>query len=126
LVDDDPIVLRALQRLLTAARPHWRIDAAERVESAMTLASNQRYDVVVTDLHMPGLDGLALLERLRLEQPKAWRVVHSSHIESFCEARVTDVAHALIAKPGRPNELLETLDALLARRDEQRDSANGG
>ncbi|HXK17430.1 MAG TPA: response regulator, partial [Polyangiaceae bacterium] len=50
LVDDDPIVLRALRRLLLGARPGWEIDMAESAEAALLLIESKSYDVVVTDL----------------------------------------------------------------------------
>src|SRR5882672_6883913 len=80
LVDDDPIVLRALRRLLLGARPGWEIDMAESVEAALSLIDGKAYDVVVTDLHMPVLGGMTLLTRLKSEHPSVMRVIHSSHV----------------------------------------------
>jgi PleD family two-component response regulator len=65
LVDDDPIVLRALRRLLLGGRPGWEIDVAESGDAALSRLESKTYDVVVTDLHMPGLDGVTLLGRLK-------------------------------------------------------------
>jgi CheY-like chemotaxis protein len=123
LVDDDPIVLRAIRRLLLGARPGWEIDMAESVDAALTLAEGKTYDVVVTDLHMPVLDGVALLQRLKTEQPTVMRVIHSSHVESLAPDRVQDLAHAVLAKPGRPDELVVVLEwAIAQRRSRVRDS----
>lgn len=123
LVDDDPIVLRALRRLLLGARPTWEIDMAESVDAAVGLLETKIYDVVVTDLHMPVLDGIALLRRLKKEQPSLMRVVHSSHIESMTAEQADEFAHAVLAKPGRPDELVLILDwAIEQRRRTVRDS----
>jgi len=123
LVDDDPIVLRALRRVLLGARPGWEIDMAESVGSALLLLRRKTYDVVVTDLHMPVLDGIALLRRLKKEQPSLMRVVHSSHIESMTAEQADEFAHAVLAKPGRPDELVLILDwAIEQRRRSMRDS----
>ena len=125
LVDDDPIVLRALRRLLLGARPGWEIDMAESAEAALVLLESKTYDVVVTDLHMPVLDGLALLNRLKTEQPSLMRVIHSSHVESLSPDETQEVAHAVLAKPGRPDELVVVLEwAIDQRRRRQRDSVN--
>jgi CheY-like chemotaxis protein len=126
LVDDDPIVLRALRRLLLGARPVWEIAVAESVEAAVAVLATKTYDVVVTDLHMPVLDGIALLRRLKKEQPELMRVVHSSHIESLTAEQADEFAHAVLAKPGRPDELVQILDwAIDQRRRRLRDSAAG-
>lgn len=123
LVDDDPIVLRALRRVLLGARPTWEIDMAESVDAAMSLLGAKTYDVVVTDLHMPVLDGIALLRRLKKEQPSLMRIVHSSHIESMTAEQADEFAHAVLAKPGRPDELVQILDwAIDQRRRRVRDS----
>jgi CheY-like chemotaxis protein len=125
LVDDDPMVLRALRRLLLGARPIWEIAMAESVEAAVGLLATKTYDVVVTDLHMPVLDGISLLRRLKKEQPEVMRVVHSSHIESLTAEQADEFAHAVLAKPGRPDELVVILDwAIDQRRRRLRDSAN--
>jgi two-component system response regulator PilR (NtrC family) len=123
VVDDDPIVLRALRRLLLGARPGWQIDMAESGEAALSLLESKTYDVVVTDLHMPGFDGVGLLGRLKTEHPNVMRVVHSSHVESLTSEQAQDLAHAVLTKPGRPDELVVVLEwALAQRRKQVRDS----
>lgn len=123
VVDDDPIVLRAIRRLLLAARPGWEIDMAESVEAALQLVETKTYDVVVTDLHMPVLDGLALLTRLKSEHSSIMRVIHSSHVESLSPEQAQELAHAVLSKPGRPDELVVVLEwALDQRRRSVRDS----
>lgn len=116
VVDDDPIVLRAIRRLLLGARPGWEIDVAERGDAALQLLDSRGYDVVVTDLHMPVLDGVALLARLKLEQPTVMRVIHSSHVESLAPGLAEQLAHAVLTKPGRPDELVVVLDWALEQR----------
>jgi DNA-binding NarL/FixJ family response regulator len=125
LVDDDPIVLRALRRLLLSARPGWEIDMAENGDAALLLLQSRAYDVVVTDLHMPVLDGIALLTRLKAEQPSLMRVIHSSHIESLTPEQTQQLTHVALAKPAGPDELALALDwALDQRRRRLRDSVN--
>lgn len=123
LVDDDPIVLRALRRLLLGARPGWEIDMAESGQAALSLLESKTYDVVVTDLHMPVVDGVTLLGRLKTEQPNVMRVIHSSHVESLSAEQAQDLGHAVLTKPGRPDELVVVLEwALAQRRKQPRDS----
>jgi DNA-binding NtrC family response regulator len=123
LVDDDPIVLRALRRLLLGGRPGWEIDMAESVEAALVLLEARSYDVVVTDLHMPTVDGVTLLQRLKTEQPTLMRVIHSSHVESLTPEQAQELAHAVLTKPGRPDELVVVLEWAIAQRHKRlRDS----
>lgn len=125
LVDDDPLVVRALRRLLLAARPGWEIDTAESGEAGVELARHTRYDVVVTDLHMPKSSGVVFLEWLKAEQPDVVRVIHSSHVEALPAEVAPQLAHAVLTKPCRPDEPLLILDwALDQQRRRPRDSVN--
>lgn len=123
LVDDDPYVLRALRRLLVGARPNWVIHMAESVDAAFTLLASATYDVAVTDLQMPVHDGVSLLGRLKEEHPTLMRVIHSSHVESLAQDQLQELAHAVVAKPSRPEELLEVLEWAVGERSRRvRDS----
>ena len=115
-VDDDPIVLRALRRLLLGARPGWEIDLAESGDAALGLLEARTYDVVVTDLQMPVIDGMTLLRRLKTEQPSVMRVIHSSHVESLLPGQADELANAVLTKPGRPDELVLVLDWAIDQR----------
>ncbi|MEM9460759.1 MAG: response regulator [Myxococcota bacterium] len=67
LVDDEPKVLEALGRCL--AHHHEITLASSGHEALAVLHDNDRFDVVVCDLVMPGLDGVALIERIRAQYP---------------------------------------------------------
>lgn len=124
LVDDDPYVLRALRRLLVGARPDWVIDVVESADAAFSLLAGATYDVAVTDLQMPVHDGVSLLRRLKEEHPTLMRVIHSSHVESLEPDHLRELAHAVVAKPSRPEELIEVLEQAVSERSRRaRDSA---
>jgi DNA-binding NtrC family response regulator len=109
LVDDDPVVLRSLRRLVLAAHPRWEIDTAEGVDLALKLLELRDHDVVVTDLQMPELDGMVLLERLKSERPWVTRVIHSSHVESLAPG-AAELAQIVIPKPCSARALLSALE----------------
>ncbi len=123
VVDDDPVVLRALRRMLLGAEPGWEIDVASSGDAALSLLASRAYDVVVTDLQMPRLDGVALLARLKAEQSTLMRVIHSSHVESLAPGLADELAHAVLTKPVKPEELVSVLAwAVEQRRQQLRDS----
>lgn len=78
LVDDSPLTLRLLQRGLATFRDIAVIGTAADGEAALTLIEQTDPDVVCTDLHMPGLDGLGLVRRLMAYRPKPIIVVSSA------------------------------------------------
>src|SRR5213595_1351866 len=63
VVDDEPLIRRLIRRALVTAR----IDVAEARDGLQALSAIEReqVDLVITDVRMPGLSGLGLLERLR-------------------------------------------------------------
>src|SRR3989337_3575900 len=63
VVDDDKVVLGAVCKAL---RPdNYAIDTAQSADEALKLLSESSYRLVITDLMMPGMDGLELLQRIR-------------------------------------------------------------
>lgn len=108
-VDDDPYVLAALRRLFRANG--WRILTAGRVQEALALLAAEPVDIVLSDLHMPGADGLELLERVGRGWPQTARVVLTGRAEAalLIEAINRGRPHGCIAKPWNDDEMVATL-----------------
>src|SRR2546430_91493 len=66
LIDDDPKVRQMLEALLC---DDHECHTADRAEQAIELIEFQKYDVVITDVSMPGLGGLEVLRRIKQRQP---------------------------------------------------------
>jgi DNA-binding NtrC family response regulator len=113
LVDDDPAVIRALWRILHRQRPEYQVNTAASAAQALEALSELSYDVVVTDLQMPG-GGDAVLDALARFYPETARVVHSSQLESSDTVRARD-AHVILAKPARESEIVSGVDRALQR-----------
>ncbi|WP_341675267.1 sigma 54-interacting transcriptional regulator [Niveibacterium sp. SC-1] len=77
LVDDDPDLLRLLSIRLRANG--FAVTPVEDGDSALAAAAASRPDVVVTDLRMPGLDGVALFDSLRRTHPTLPVIVLTAH-----------------------------------------------
>ena len=65
LVDDDRSLLNTLVSLLRLERPEWEVGTANSGEEALSSLRAQRPDLLVSDIQMPGLDGLGLLSVVR-------------------------------------------------------------
>lgn len=63
VVDDDVLMLTACRRVLQAS--NCSVDKAESVSEALRKLDEASYDVVVSDIYMPGADGLSLLQQIR-------------------------------------------------------------
>ncbi|MFA5506488.1 MAG: response regulator [Vulcanimicrobiota bacterium] len=73
VVDDDELVRASLE--LEAEEAGYRVATAADGFSALELARFQRFDLVVCDIRMPGMDGLEVIEQLKKSQPHAGYIV---------------------------------------------------
>ncbi len=67
VVDDDPVVGKSFNRVL--AQKGYVVVTAANAQEALTKVQEGEYDVVFTDIKMPGMSGIELAERLRIERP---------------------------------------------------------
>jgi HD-like signal output (HDOD) protein/ActR/RegA family two-component response regulator len=104
-VDDDACVLAGVADSLRRSPARWETRFALGGEAALDLIGAERFDVIVCDLGMPRVDGLAVLERAREQQPDAVRIVLSGGAGPGAALEVTRVAHRYIAKPYREDDL---------------------
>ena len=98
-VDDEPRILEGLQRMLRPLRREWETAFAPGGEAAMALMQAHPFDVIVSDMRMPGMDGAALLTLVREHYPQVVRIVLSGHTEMSTALRAVPVAHQFLAKP---------------------------
>lgn len=115
LVDDDPGVIRGLWRTLRHCQPNLQINTAGSASQALAAIAELNYDVVITDLQMPGGGGRAVLEELIAHHPETGRVVHSSQLESADMERIRSLSHVILAKPVTEGELMEAIELALQR-----------
>jgi len=112
LVDDETPVLNGLRRAISALRPHWHIHVAENGDEAVRYLQHEPCDLVVTDLEMPGLDGLGLLGWIQREFPNVARLVHSSSLV-WPANEIASVAQDALRKPARPAEVVHAIERAL-------------
>jgi CheY-like chemotaxis protein len=74
IVDDDPALLQALPEALRRRMSEVTVDTAESAAAALDRIAARDYDANVTDIKMPGMDGLALLDETRTRRPETPRV----------------------------------------------------
>jgi putative nucleotidyltransferase with HDIG domain len=98
-VDDDPRVLGALEILLRRNRERWDMTFAVSGEAALDKLQAECFDVIVSDMRMPGIDGAALLSRVQEEYPQMLRIVLSAYSDLESVLRVVPVAHQFMTKP---------------------------
>jgi HD-like signal output (HDOD) protein/ActR/RegA family two-component response regulator len=98
-VDDEGRILEELRRMLRPQRHEWEMAFARSGHAALALMEASPFDVIVSDMRMPGMDGAALLAHVREAYPQVVRIILSDHTELSTALRVVPVAHQFLAKP---------------------------
>jgi len=110
-VDDEVRVLEAIERVLFELETDWETTFLNSGELALTELARVPYDVLISDLRMPGMDGVTLLTRVAELYPRIVRIVLSGHSDEEAALKMVHVAHQFLAKPCAA----ETLHEVIAR-----------
>lgn len=113
-VDDEPAILSGLRSLLHRQRDVWDMEFAPGGEEALAMLEASRFDVVVSDMRMPKIDGAQLLTIIQERWPATCRIVLSGHAEREAMLRVLPVMHVFLAKPCDPKTLRSAIARCLA------------
>jgi HD-like signal output (HDOD) protein len=116
-VDDDGSILSGLRLALRADRPRWEMRFASSGEEALEALEVCPADVVVSDMRMPGMDGVELLKRVREHWPRTARVVLSGYADLAAVARASSFAHQYLLKPCDAGVLRAVLERACALQD---------
>ena len=109
-VDDEPKILEGLQRMLRPQRQEWEMAFAPGGEAALAMLEAEAFDVVVSDMRMPGVDGAKLLETVREKYPGMLRVILSGYTEMEASFRAVPVAHQFLLKPCNADALRAAIE----------------
>lgn len=116
LVDDEPLIRETLTEYLTAEGLH--VVACGCAEEALERARASRFDVVLCDVQLPGMDGLELLERVRQISPETLFLLITAYatVENAVEAFHRG-AHDYLIKPMLLDEVLVKIRRLMEHRE---------
>lgn len=109
IVDDDPSLLRLLGIRLSAAG--YNVESAANAKIALGRLQNFIPQVVISDLRMEGMDGMALFEQIRIQHPNIPVVIMTAHgtIPDAINATKQGV-FSFLTKPFESQELLDTVE----------------
>jgi len=115
-IDDEPRVLDALRRLLRGERAQWEMTFAGGVDAALEVLGEAPHDAVVSDINMPGRDGLELLRAMRADENTRDIpvVILTGNGEQDMKRRALDLgATDLLNKPVDRDDLIARLRSVL-------------
>ena len=116
VVDDDPVVGKSIDRILSS-RGYAVISAAGGEEAMQRLASED-YDVVYTDIKMPGMSGLEVARHIRESRPWLPVVIVTGYGNDANEAEAREIGvSGFLRKPLSPDMVESTADELTRKPD---------
>jgi putative nucleotidyltransferase with HDIG domain len=115
-VDDEPKVLQGLERMLRGLRSEWTMKFVAGGPEALTAMETEKFDVIVTDMRMPGMNGVQLMEQVVERHPHVIRIALSGHAERDVVVKAVRLAHQYLSKPCEGDFLKEKLTQALRLR----------
>ena len=121
LIDDDPGLLLALPDTLRSRLHGCIVDTADDPDVALQLVQDKPYDAIISDIRMPGMDGVALTMKMREVQPTTPVILITGHGENGLRGQASAAgAYAFLTKPLDATFIVALLQqALQERRSQQ-------
>src|SRR5688572_2867681 len=110
IADDHPAVLQAVKQLLQEEFPSAHIEEATDTKTLLDMALNQPWDLVITDLAMPGEGGFAALKKIKQAKKNLPVIIISTYPAEQYLVRVLQAgAEDFVAKDSLPGGLVEAI-----------------
>ena len=116
-VDDEPNLLAGLRRMLRAKSQDWDMHFAPGGHEALDMMAEQEFDVVISDMRMPSMDGAQLLAAVRAGHPRTARIVLSGHADRDMIIASVGPTQQYLAKPCEVDLLVSVVERVLALRE---------
>ncbi len=108
-VDDEPHLLQALQRSLRPMRTEWEMEFVDSGAHALARMAEVPFDMLVSDMKMPGMSGCELLDEVMVKHPATLRFILSGHAEQAQVMQCVGATHQFLSKPCATDKLTHSL-----------------
>lgn len=116
-VDDEPLVLNGLRRALWSMRHEWEAEFVSSGTAALEALDRKPFDAIISDVRMPAMDGMQLLEIVKERHGDVVRIVLSGESSKEAVLRSVAPAHQFLSKPCDLHELKIRLSQAFRSRD---------
>ncbi|MDH3636114.1 MAG: response regulator [Gammaproteobacteria bacterium] len=120
-VDDEPNILSGLRRILRPLREEWDMVFVESGQQALESLDEAPFDIIVSDMKMPGMDGAQLLSEIQHRFPESIRIALSGETDSHMIYRCVQHAHQYLSKPCDADTLVATVKRAYALKNLMKD-----
>ena len=109
-VDDEPLLLQGLKRMLWSLRDEWEMFFVEDGQSALNILQQHPIEVIIADMLMPGMDGAELMKQVWNRFPHVIRIMLSGDSDQKRILRSVVPTHQFLLKPCDAGTLKHTVD----------------
>lgn len=116
-VDDEPNILSGIRRMLRGFRKEWDMHFVGSGLDGLAILEQKDFDIVISDMKMPGMDGAEFLSRVKEIYPDTIRIILSGQSEKASVMKSVGPTHQFLAKPCEPEILQATIRQAYALKD---------
>jgi HD-like signal output (HDOD) protein/CheY-like chemotaxis protein len=113
-VDDEPKLLELYEAMLSPMQGDWDLVFLTDPSAALERMDREPFDVLVTDMRMPGMTGAQLLNEVMRRHPRTSRIVLSGYAEQEVVAECLGATHQYLSKPCTLGVLQSTIARIVA------------
>jgi HD-like signal output (HDOD) protein/CheY-like chemotaxis protein len=121
-VDDELMVLEGIRRMLRSMRAEWDMEFVQSAEAALRLMGQKQFDVIVSDMRMPEMNGAELLAEVMKRHPTTIRLILSGYADKDLILKCVGSTHQYLSKPCEA----ESLKAAITRASNLENSLDNG
>lgn len=117
IADDEVITCNSLAKMISSFRPHWNVETAYDGKEAILKFQKSHFDVLITDIKMPFIDGIGLIQQIKAIKPETICIIQSAYsdfeyAQNALKMGVTDYILKPISKKG-VRELIDKIEGFI-------------
>lgn len=109
-VDDEAMVLQGIKRMLFKYKKEWDMSFVNSGEEALEYLKKNSVDIVISDMKMPQMDGVQLLEKVKVQHPNIIRIILSGQSDEEQLQKAANIAHQFLSKPCSSEMIKDVID----------------
>jgi CheY-like chemotaxis protein len=112
IVDDSRVSRLMARQFILSARPHWAVEEAGTGEEALAKTAAGAPALILIDVNMPGIGGLAAAEQLRQSCPEAHIALVTANVQNATRNRANELGIGFMEKPITETKIHALINAL--------------
>lgn len=109
IVDDSRVSRMMVNAIIKSQHADWDIEEAASGDEAMTRLTEMKPDIAIIDFNMPGINGLQLAEKIKLESPDTSITLLTANIQDSIRDKASKLGVAFAGKPITEEKIIDII-----------------